>query len=139
MNLKTTRLFYWKMRQAVDGHEDKITVADSGVGLVVNEINALQRFTMTQQLAAAMDVPCEVLCSPVQQIVSAQVYVNDAEVRALGERVSQQLKRSPGSTPQILAGAQIEVAPLLAAVEVRLDAIDSGCVGCGIREVRVLP
>jgi hypothetical protein len=110
LSLKKTSLFYWKVKQAIDGHEDKITVADEGVGLIVNEPDAIQRFAMTEQLAAATGIPYEVLNQKIQQIVSALGVSNDAEVAALAERVSQQLKRSPKSAVHILAGATVELA-----------------------------
>jgi hypothetical protein len=109
-SLKKTSLFYWKMKQAIDGHEDKLTVADEGVGLIVNETDPIQRFAMTEQLAVVTALPYEVLNQKVQQIVSALGFANEAEVSALAERVSQQLKRSPKNALQIISGAQVELA-----------------------------
>ena len=109
LNLKTTTLFYWKMRQAVDGHEDKITVADGGVGLIVNERDPLQRFQMITQLAEATSIPYEVLNAKVQQVVAAVDYQNETEVQAVAERLVQQLRRSPKNAVQILAAAQVEL------------------------------
>jgi hypothetical protein len=109
LNLKATSLFYWKMRQAIDGHEDRITVADGGVGLIVNERDPLQRFSMIEQLAAATSIPYEVLNAKVQQAVAAIDYHNEAEVQALAERLVQQLRRSPKNAVQILAAAQVEI------------------------------
>jgi archaellum biogenesis ATPase FlaH len=108
LNLKPTSLFYWKMRQAIDGHEDKITVANQGVALIVNELDAIQRFTMTEQLAAVTGVPYDVLHTKVQQVVASISRHNEGELQALSERTIQQLKRSPGNILQILAGVQIE-------------------------------
>jgi hypothetical protein len=112
LDLERTSLFYWKMKHAIENHGDRVAVADAGVGLIVNEPDPIQRYTMTTQLAAATEVPYDVLHQKVQLVVSALGVSNEAEVAALSERVIQQLRRSPKNGLQILAGAQIEMARL---------------------------
>lgn len=109
MDLKKTSLFYWRMKQAIDGHEEKSVVAEQGIGLIVNETDPLQQHAMLLQLADVTDIPYDVLNRKVQEVVSFADYKSEIEIAAMAGRLQLALKRNPRNAVQIIAGAQIEV------------------------------
>jgi hypothetical protein len=109
MDLKKTSLFYWRMKQAIENHEDKSVVAEQGIGLIVNETDPLQQHSMLLQLADVTEIPYDVLNRKVQEIVSFADYQSEAEISAMAERLQMALKRNPRNAVQIIAGAQIEI------------------------------
>jgi hypothetical protein len=109
MDLKKTSVFYWRMRQAVENHEDKSVVAEQGIGLIVNETDPLQQHAMLLQLADVTEIPYDVLNRKVQEIVSFADYQSEIEISAMAERLQMALKRNPRNAVQIIAGAQVEL------------------------------
>jgi hypothetical protein len=109
LDLKKTSLFYWRLKQAIDGHEEKSVVADQGIGLIVNETDPLQQHSMLQQLADVTGIPYDVLNRKVQEIVSFADYQSELEIAAMAERMQIALKRNPRNAIQIIEGAKIEI------------------------------
>ena len=109
LDLERTSIFYWRMKQAMDAGDDSGDVAERGVGYIVNETEPIRRHGMLTQLANATGVPYEVLNRSVQDILSVTETRSTEQIAALGERLSQQLKKSPKNAVSIIEGAAVDL------------------------------
>jgi DNA primase len=107
--LERLDLFSWRMKEAVEGGEDPIQVADKAVGLILNEANILRRRQMAKRLASVCAQPEEVIWAEVERRVDVDKAAVEEQKQVVIQKMVKEIQKTPSRGDRLIAEASAEL------------------------------